>query len=274
MAAWLDLISAGGATLPLWLDDTDYSGRLLSGGRVPWLDPTALIAWRRRSVQLLKPSVSVLDVGRLAMAFAARRAAPGTAERAPTAALLALLSHEPLRRHIMEVLRGLRQSLRIPLALTIPAPNIWAAALCGTDRGGSLDIDAEQTDESSVYIADFLRSFAQLGVDAILLIDDAKGRADQLEQVGLYQPVLNVCRHYGWDIGIKILTAPEDDLGLDFVIAPQGARGVDVGAQFWEAGSVPPPVAPGGFRYARVPEDAAPEYVLAKLAALASASGP
>src|SRR5580658_8004224 len=77
MAAWLDLLSAGGATLPLWLDDTDYSGRLLSGGRVPWLDPTALIAWRRRSVQLLKPSLNVLDVGRLAMAFAASRAAPG-----------------------------------------------------------------------------------------------------------------------------------------------------------------------------------------------------
>jgi hypothetical protein len=272
MAAWLDLLSAGGASLPLWLDDTDYTGRLLAGGRVPWLDPTALIAWRRRSVQLLKPSLTVLDVGRVTMAFAARMPAPGAGQRS-TAALSALLSYQPLQRHITEVLRGLKQCLRIPLALTIPAPNIWPGAVCRTEFSEDMEIDADQTDESSLYIADFLRNFAQLGVDAILLVDDAKPRPDHGEQLGLYQPVLNVCRHYGWDTGIKILNAPEDDLGLDFVIAPRGALGVDLGARFWEAGSIPPQVAPGGFRYARVPEDAAPEYVLEKLAALASTSG-
>jgi hypothetical protein len=269
MGAWLDLLSAS-PTPPLWLDDTDYSGRLLANGRIPWLDATALIGWRRQAVSLLKPSLAVLDVGRLAAAFSAAtpEARPAAAARRPTGPLEALLSAAALRRHVAEVVQGLRQSVKLALALVMPSPRAWPDLAYQSAFGATTTVGDDETDEASVCIADFLRSFAEAGVDVLLLTDDPGTRPRDSDAVGLYQSVLNVARHYRWDVGLKTPGVPAGDAGLDFMIAPEGAIGVDLGAAFWETDGQGPAIAPGGFRYARVPEHAAPERVLARLAGL------
>jgi len=268
MGAWLDLLAASPRP-PLWLDDTDYSGRLLAGGRIPWCDATALIAWRRQAVSLLKPSLGVLDVGRLAAAFAAASPAlTAGVGRGPIDPLAALLASAPLRRHVAEVSKGLRLSLKMPLALVMPSPRAWPGLVYAGAFGASAPLGADQTDEASVYVADFLRSFGEAGVDALLLTDDPQTRPRDADEVGWYQSVLNVGRHYRWDVGLKTPEVPADDGGLDFLIAPTGARGVELGAPFWTMDAPVPAVAPGGFRYARIPQDTAPERVLAKLANL------
>ena len=270
MGAWLDLLvqCAGPA---LWLDDTAYSGRLLAGGRIPWLDVTGLIGWRLKAFALLKPSLVVLDVGALAAAFAAARrarSAPSAAERRPGAPLAALLSAVDLRQHVAEVLRALRQSFRVPLALATPSPRSWPALAYMSAFGERPPIGSDDADDASVQMAAFLRNFGDTGVDVLLLTEDATSPPPTAEEVNCYQSVINVGRHYRWDVGLKTPAVLSAEGRLDFLIAPSGALGVDVGDAFWEAGGALPRVAPRGFLYARIPEEMAPELVLARLGAL------
>lgn len=270
MGAWLDLLSAS-PTPPLWLDDTDYSGRLLSNGRIPWLDATALIAWRRQAVSLLKPSLVIIDVGRVVAAFGASVSNVFTASASYRSVDLldSLLSAPALRRHLVEVVRGLRQSARLSVALVMPSPRAWPrVAYQNALLGATTTVSDDETDEASVCIAGFLRSVAEAGVDVLLLVDDHDTRPRDASAVDLYQSVLNVAGHYGWDVGLKTPEVPAGDLKLDFMIAPKGAIGVDIGAVFWEADDGVPATEPGGFWYSRVPADANPEQVLERLAAL------
>lgn len=119
-----------------------------------------------------------------------------------------------------------------------------------------------------MHIADFLRSFAGSGVDVLLLTDDMETRPSDANAVALYQSVLNVARHDRWDIGLKTPEVPTGNPGLDFMIAPERTVGVDLGSAFWVTEGSGPAIAPGGFRYIQVPEDVAPERVLARLNAL------
>lgn len=270
MGAWLDLLSATPTPL-LWLDDTDYSGRLLANGRIPWLAATALISWRRQAGLLLRPSIMILDVGRVVAAFAV--AAPevllaSSTSRRTTGPLEALLGAEALRRHLAEVVQGLRQSVGLSVALVMPSPRAWPGIAYRNAFGTTTAVDDDETDEASVCIASFLRGFAEAGVDVLLLVDDQDTRPRDANAVDLYQSVLNVARHYRWDVGLKSPEVPAGDTGLDFMIAPKGAVGVDLGAAFWDVDSQVPAIVPNGFRYARVPEDAAPERVIARLEAV------
>ena len=271
MAAWLELLTAC-TEPPLWLDDTAYTGRLLAGGRVPWLDVTGLIGWRLKAATLLKPSLATLDVGAIAAAFVAaspaRRAALA-GHRGPTGPLAAMLAAVDLREHVAEVLQGLRRSFQVPLAIVMPSPRAWPALAYSNAFGERPVIGADETDDASVQMADFLRTFGATGVDVLLLTDDATSRPRTQEEVDWYQSVLNVGRHYRWDIGLKTPETPAGgEAGFDFLIAPKGARGVDVGDAFWDTDAGGPSVGSGGFLYARIPEDEAPERVLARLASL------
>ena len=59
----------------LWLDYSDYAGRLLGGGEAPWCDAAELIAWYRKAQGLLGADVIALPVGRVAAAWAREHAA-------------------------------------------------------------------------------------------------------------------------------------------------------------------------------------------------------
>lgn len=269
MGAFRDLLSKGGRR-PRWLDATDYCGRLLAAGDIPWGDVTRLVDWHRKAQGLLRPDVAVLPLAPMLKAWVS--AHPSLAEamaarRRLLYPLKTLLSDEAAREHIRATLAGLRAShAGLPLALVLPAPGDFiglAAGLAGTEAG---EVDAEDADSAAMYMADFLRAFGDSGLDALLLETDSAA-ADAV--VAACGPVLNIAGHYRWDVGLRHGGAALP-AGIDFQVAAAPAAGVPTGialaADFWRD-SAPPPQG-GDFIFAAVPADAQPEAVLARLQAL------
>lgn len=279
MPKFIDLLQKATASV-LWLDDTDYSERLLAGGQTPWHDAAQYLAFRRKAVGLLRPDVVSVPLGRfMAAAVAARgdlKEAMAGKRRAVVPART-LLADETLRAELIETIQALRAGFAAPpLVLALPSPRALVRFAYGLAFGpdAEVEVGADEADSCAVYVAEFLRSFGESGVDAVLLEEDADAQPASEEEIGWYQPILNLAAHYRWDIGLKLPAAAsfEGQAGaVQFVIAPQAlagaAHGQDLGAAFW-TGQAPAAPAPGGFRFASVPPSAVPEEVLERLATL------
>ncbi|MDB5974428.1 MAG: hypothetical protein JWR07_1188 [Nevskia sp.] len=265
----------------LWLDYTAYAGALLAGGSVPWLDVDGLIGWMRKAQSLLKSDVVVLPVAAVVEHWLAAdtelKAAMGAKRRA-VYPLKTLLADPALRAYLASLTRALRSSFAKPaLVMALPSPRLWAglaAAQALPDE--AVEIDADVVDSAAAYMADFLREFADCGIDGLLLEEGAQSGPVSAEDVQLYQPVFNVAAHYRWDVGLR-LPAAQDALpgsGTGFVVSSRVIAGVSTGlaipAGFW-SGEAPPDSPPGGFRYVEIPADAKPESVLDRLAVLRQA---
>lgn len=265
----------------LWLDYSEYAGALLSGGSVPWLDVSELVAWQRKAQGLLQSDVLELPIGSVSAAWL--QAHPDLLDamrgkRRPVFALKTLLADPGLRAHLLEIAKGLRASFaRLPLALACPSPRRWAIeanrVALASEASAIEDFGPDESEDAAAYLADFLRVFGDVGVDVLLLQESAESEPGDAGGFAAYQPVLNVASHYRWEIG---LAAPSGrpvagDAGFGFVIAPQATDGRRSGRivphDFW-SGSAAPDCTANGFRYASVPGDAKPETVLQRLAAL------
>ncbi len=261
----------------VWLDSCDYSARLLAGGHAPWLDPAAFVAWQRKTQGLLKSDVAALPLAPAVDAWldahAELRPAMAARTRA-TYALKTLLADDALRAHLVDLARGLRAGLRgMPLALVVPSPRAWVELSYRQAHSASLEVSADEADTAAVYVADFLRAFGDVGIDALLLEEAPEFAPAAASELACYQPVLNVAAHYRWDAGLHLAQAGRFSgplPGYGFVIASPALAGT---ACAWSA---PPdsfngagPAEPSSsFRYARIPRDAQPEAVLQRLAAL------
>ncbi len=260
----------------LWLDATDYAARLLAGGHAPWLDVAASVAWQRKAQGLLRADVLPLPLAPVAAKWV--EANDGlrmamSAKKRLLAPLRTLLADEALRAHLVELVRGLRASFGgAPLVLVLPSPRLWPALayrLAFADAG-EIEVTADDADAAAVYIADFLRAFGDAGVDAVALEEDAASAPRSMDDLGMYQPVLNLAQHYRWDVGLLTpRTGAFDAAALDYVIAPgpqPGARcnGLRLAPGFWQGEAAPPAT----FRYAGIPADLQPEAVLDRLASL------
>lgn len=266
MGAWLDLV--GDATrVPLWLDYDAYAGQLIGGGCAPYLDAPALIAWHRSAQALLKPEIVPVDAANILRAWLASNSADRASlreGRRALAPLKRLLALEPLRLHIREVLTGLRATFpRTPLALVTPAPGPFAQFSYGQAFGeAGLDIDQDGVENAAMLIADFLRGFGDLGVDALLLRE-----ADHVSApAATRQPIANIAGVYGWDLGVRGgEISPE---GLGFCIAPAPidglTTGVETGPEFWRAAEAPTSSTPA-FLFSEIPAAENPETVLRRI---------
>lgn len=274
MGKVLDRITKGGA---LWLDDADYAERLLANGKTPWQDVAEYVAFRRKAQGLLRPDFVVVPLARFAaarvVADSALREAMAGKKRAVVPART-LLADETLRAHLIELLKGLRAAFgSAPLVLALPSPRAWVGQAYRLAFGADADVEVggEEADVCAVYVAEFLRSFGESGVDGLLLEEREGAEPGSSEEIAWYQPVLNLAAHYRWDIGIRLPSgagfagAAE---GVSFAISPTAIagtpHGLSLGEEFWN-GEV---AAPAQFRYARVPADAVPERVLERLATL------
>ena len=265
----------------LWLDYTAYAGALLAAGDVPWLDVDGLIGWMRKAQSLLKSDVVTLPVAAVVEqwlgAHAELKAAMGAKRRA-VYPLKTLLADPALRGYLANLTRALRSSFAKPaLVMALPSPRLWAAlAAAQALPDEAVEIDADVVDSAAAYMADFLREFADCGIDGLLLEEGAQSAPLSAEDVQLYQPVFNVAAHYRWDVGLRLPAAQEISPGggAGFVVSSRALAGVSTGlaipAGFW-SGETPPDCPPGGFRYAEIPVDARPESVLDRLAVLRQA---
>lgn len=267
MPALLDAADRG----LLWLDADAYAQRLFANGAIDWLDAAAVIAWQRKTQGLLRSDVIALDAEPVISAWLLADPTRREAMRARGGsrfALKTLLADAGLRARMVALLNGLRASFETRLlALTMPGPARWLQLACGGANGAPPPTpDADDVEAAGMYVADFLRSFAETGVDALLL-----GAGEPVASADALTPVLNLCRHYRWDCGWRLSVAGSgdfDDPGFGYVVAAtplDGIRtGIEVPQRFWQDGHPPD----GSFRYARVPVELQPERVLERLAAL------
>lgn len=263
----------------LWLDAVDYAGDLLAGGSVPWLDTAAYLAWSRKAQSLLRPDVLTLPLQRVCAAWLETHPELREAMAAKTRAvfpLKQLLADDALRAHLVELVSGLRASTSgTPLALECPSPRLWVAVAYAQAHGPQADVEIgeDEADSAALLMADFLRVFADSGVDLLLLRESAQSEPDGAAALDCYQSVINVATHYRWTVG---LYAPAGRYGggagaLGFIIAPRAlddgisARIVDPG--FWDSGVVEG-LPSRGLVYASIPGGLQPEQVLERLGAL------
>jgi hypothetical protein len=274
MGALTERVTAGGRGL--WLDYGAYAAQLLAGGQVPWLDADAAGGWLRKAQSLLKSDVVTLPVAAVVEAWLKAQPALVSAmgaKKRTVYALKTLLAEDPLRAHLEGLTRVLRASLSgAPLVLVLPSPRLWVGLAYAQANGGeAAEVDADAVDSAAAYVADFLRSFAESGLDGLLLDESAETEPATAGDLQLYQAVFNVASHYRWDLGLRLPSGRGIAQGLAYALSPVALAGVATGlrlpAEFWDGGAAPELPA-GCFRYAEIPAAANPEAVLERLAAL------
>ena len=268
-----------GRACPTWFDAAGYGrAKLLGGGDVPWDSPAELSSFFAKIGGMFRSDAILVDLADL---FAQRttadqqlRAAMAARSR-PGYALRTLLGDEQARGTAAEAVRVLAAtSGPVPLVLTVPTPGRWlvaAAQQAGSDPGPP---DAAQAETAAIYSADFLRMFADTGVDGLLL-DEGRVPAGELIHPEAYRPVLNVADYYQWPVFIQTDAAaawphgPVPDIALWLGSAapsqPAGRWGVVADADFWEGAD---PSAGADLVLAAVPAEADPEAVMKRVRTL------
>ena len=278
LPASLDAPPSGRAR-PTWFDAAVYGrARLLGGGDVPWTSPAELSSFFAKIGGMFRSDAVLVDLADL---FAQRTAADQqlraamAARSRPGYALRTLLADEQARSTAAEAVRVLAAtSGPVPVVLTVPTPGRWlvaAAQQAGSDPGPP---DAAQAETAAIYSADFLRMFADTGVDGLLL-DEGRVPAGELIHPEAYRPVLNVADYYQWPVLIQTDAAaawphgPVPDIALWLGSAapsqPAGRWGVVADADFWEGAN---PFAGADLVLAAVPAEADPESVMKRVRTL------
>jgi len=278
LPASLDAPPSGRAR-PTWFDAAAYGrARLLGSGDVPWTSPAELSSFFAKIGGMFRSDAVLVDLADL---FAQRTAADQqlraamAARSRPGYALRTLLADEQARSTAAEAVRVLAAtSGPVPVVLTVPTPGRWLVAAAQQAGSDPEPPDAAQAETAAIYSADFLRMFADTGVDGLLL-DEGRVPAGELIHPEAYRPVLNVADYYGWPVLIQTdATAawphgpvPDIVLWLGSVAPsqPAGRWGVVADADFWEGAD---PSAGADLVLAAVPAEADPEAVMKRVRAL------
>ncbi len=236
---------------------------VLRGGQVPWDDATAYSAFFAQAQGLLTPDVALLDLKRLYDHLTAGNtwleAAMAVKSRTGYA-LRTLLADNDTNKAVLEFATVFAQVARQPVVLRIPSPMEW---LIGTHRFGGAenlsDLAADDAENASMYVSDWLRAFAALPV-AGLLLDNRSDQSRSRVPVALeaYTPIANVTSNYRWTLGQL------DDAQVH--LQADTAVGGYIPASFWLDSEVELPSA--DFYLAEIPSAARPEDVLLRLEAL------
>jgi len=246
------------------IDHQRYAQAVILRGRpIPWDDAVAYSTFFGKAQGLLKPDVTLLDLGALYEFLVASDEAlrKSMSARSRTGyALKILLADEASAKKTLEFSSVLSQTSRQPLVLQIPSPMRWLARthqLAGAGSPEELDVD--HAENAAMYVADWLRNLSALPV-SLLLLDARPGDGEDLPTVDLtaYTPVSNITDHYRWTLGQR------SDEGV--TVAEGSMTGVAVPPSYWHSTEADPPV--GDFLIADIPADAVPETVLAQLARL------
>ncbi|MDB6100232.1 MAG: hypothetical protein JWO52_231 [Gammaproteobacteria bacterium] len=268
MGRWLDAVKMAGRR-PIWLDDTEYTTRLLASGAAPWADPASWANWRRTALGLLNPDVAVLDLSAAANAWLVPRNGVIQAQGQPGAPLRSLVSNAGFQAHLRELLRALRAMTSKPLALTMASPRKWVIDTYLRAFSQAVEPDEDVADDAAADIAQLLRTLSDGGVDTVLLREDTVAASQASTWLNCYGSVFNVAHHYRWDVGVLLPGgAPANIPGVDFFIAPRDALGLSLDPQFWRGGPPPADTSGPGFIFGEIPADAQPHAVLDRLGKL------
>jgi hypothetical protein len=262
---------------PLWIDAWCYGEKLLNRGEpAPWNNVGQLAAFAGKLQDLVASDVLMIDVQPFydywlhhnpalleAMAEKRRLGYP----------LRTLLADLAARTQVHEHIEALCNSnSELPVVLAMPSPRRWMAwAYCRSKGVESVDVSWEDAESASIYVADYLRTFADCPLSGVLLRESPGSGPKDLSEVARYQPVVNVARHYQWrvvlDTGDDGGVSDSDDgeilfLGAD-IAGLSGVRVTELDGQGKSRHGLA-----GCYCYIQVPDDAVPETVLDLLASL------
>ncbi|MDI9902684.1 hypothetical protein QM716_22775 [Rhodococcus sp. IEGM 1409] len=265
----LDLLSAivtppSGRSRAVLIDHHDYAHSVILQNReVPWDDPTSYANFFNQAQGLLRPDLALFDVARFY--DHQLEVNPGLAEamRAKTRtgyALRTMLGDKVITEKAIGVVSTLVSMSRDPLVLQLPSPVQW---LSRTHHYGGGDVEALEADDgenASMYVADWLRRFAALPLAGVFLDDRTPAGSPDVVTVELdsYSPVVNIAAHYRLPLGLR----RADGVHLH----GDTRRGSSVEEGYWDRGTTVP--AEGDFLIARIPAHAVPEMVLSRLDSL------
>jgi hypothetical protein len=248
------------------LDFHDYAQRVFLKGRiVPWGEVMAYSNFLGQAQGVLKSDALLLPLDR----FYAELLAGGSELRTAMAAksrtgfaLRTLLADADATKRVVELASTFVKTQRSPVVLQVASPLRWLSA---TDAlvGRVAELDADDADTASMYVADLMRGFAALPLAGILLDDRMPVGSDPGIAVGLdsYSPIANVTEHYGWTLALR----REDGVS----VSAGSTVGVPILAGHWlgEA-SASPALPPGDFLMGEIPAGAVPETVMSRVSQL------
>ncbi|NLA64602.1 MAG: hypothetical protein GX862_01435 [Leucobacter sp.] len=238
----------------MMIDAAQYAQRvLLQDSAVPWHDATEYSNHLGQAQALLKPAVAFIPLDRMLVSEMQANTelceAMGARSRTGYAAKT-LLADEAIRQKAFNIVATAVKTQREPVVLQLPSPH---ALLTMTDRvvdpASTTEFDDDQAESTAIYLADWLRTFADLDITGIIF--DVRARS---EPIGSYQPIFNTAEHYQWPIGRRRANEVQ-------FVSPDTVVQV---ADWSELGSISGP----GVYFTEVPVDAVPEDVLSQLAAL------
>ncbi len=257
---------------PLWIDAWAYGQQLLNrGNHPPWDDVGAFVSFYGRLQGLVKSDILALEIGNFYACWLRQNpallATMGEKRRLGYA-LRSMLADPAARAQLHEVIKAVCDSNPdVPVLLALPSPKQWmASAHCHARQLDKAEVSWDDAESASMYVADFLRCFADCELSGVLLRDaeDAGPAGDG--DVARYQPVINVANHYHWQLildGCADDFLPAPDSGVSFTLGKPGSEawGLKLPAKCWESAEVPETNGLG-LRYLTVPQDAVPEQVL------------
>jgi hypothetical protein len=250
-----------------WLDWFDYGKRVVLNDRdIPWGDTIALVNFIGQGRSLLKLGVVSLDLGDYFAWWLQEN--PSVVETMAGKkrigfALKTFLGSPALRADLKDLVGSVASASETPLMLVVPSPRQLLPWAHDTANGVLTEmVEDIAADSATVYLADFLREFADCGIAGILVRE--QGTQDFGATLGcLYRPLNNIGEAYQWSVGLDLNGARANELDdFDFVISDSGDCASLVAHplphDFWETGECHP----GAFVFGKIPVDAVPEKVL------------
>ena len=266
MSSLHTLIAAppSGRTRPLLIDADRYATEVVrQGAPIPWTDLALVTGHVAQVTSLLGPDAVWIDVAAWYAAYTATAPDLVTDMGARTRAgyaLRTLLGHEQAAGALHTTVRTIAASSRRQLVLHTPSPACWlrqAHALAGTPLE---EVDEDQADSASMYLAEWLGHLGSLPV-ALVLLDARRSVSEPdgmpVEHLAAYTALTNVAGHFAWTLALRT----EDGIEV-------GAGEPTIGILdecFWITGAGIPD---GEVIVADIPPTARPEHVLDQLAAL------
>ena len=245
------------------IDGHDYAQSVFLQGRpVPWQDPMAYSNFLGQAQGVFKSDLALLNLDRF---YAHRLESSGELHAAMSAknrtgfALRTLLGDEETTARVIEFATIFVNTQRVPVVLQIPSPMQWLARTQHFSATPG-ELDADDAENSSIYVADWLRGFAALPLAGVLLDDRAVEAEHETAVVPLetYSPIVGVTEHYGWTLGLRRTASVE--------LTGTATSGVVTLPGFWlDDGQVAPA---GDFLVGEIPANAVPEVVVSRIATL------
>jgi len=273
--------SSGKAGIRIWLKSSGYSRRLILGEEGdPWKSVAEYLAYFGQAHALLKPDVAVIDVSELFQSWV--KSHPELleemgAKKRVLFPLRKMLEADGPRKLLAEIIEAVQASVRgkLPVVIAMPTPRDWIREANRLVSIQDIEIENDDVEDSAMYIADFIRSFAASPLDGVLLEDGLS--VCELEDVKRIKSIFNLTNHYRWgvvwrtDAGQDVINVMADS--IDAVITSKKidpklkSVGLDLSNSLWEGQAVTE-LNSGEFYFVEVPYDEKPENVLEKLEAL------